>query len=86
MELLFMKKNASTYKRPKTDHHADIKNLVWSKTHGKCSYCGCEMLPFGGKKNSFTMDHIIPLRNGGINEIDNLLPVCKSCNSKKGAK
>lgn len=44
----------------------------------RCLCCG-EIKPLA-------IDHIIPLSKGGTNTLDNLQPLCKSCNSKKRDK
>lgn len=43
-----------------------------------CYYCR-RALPL-------TVDHAIPLSRGGTDDIENILPSCQSCNSKKNAK
>lgn len=46
---------------------------------GDVCLCCKEALPLAA-------DHVIPLSRGGANSIDNIQPLCKSCNSGKGQK
>jgi|WetSurMetagenome_2_1015567.scaffolds.fasta_scaffold74657_3 hypothetical protein len=53
----------------------------WLREHekeGECIYCGA--------KEDLTTEHILPRSCGGPDTPENAIRVCKSCNSKKGAK
>lgn len=49
----------------------------------KCVYCRQPLTLAKYSINSLTIDHDIPIKRGGTNIIINLLPACRSCNSKK---
>jgi len=44
----------------------------------ECIYCGT--------KSELTLEHILPLSRGGLDEPENAVWVCKKCNSSKGGK
>jgi len=50
--------------------------------HDTCWYCGCPVAECG----ALTADHIFPRAKGVANVSDNLIMVCRSCNSSKGTK
>jgi 5-methylcytosine-specific restriction endonuclease McrA len=50
-----------------------------------CNHYGNVCLRCGSSEN-ITQDHIVPLSKGGSHTIDNLQPLCKSCNCSKHDK
>jgi len=73
----------------KANRYAREKGAVGSHTllqwqMLKLSYCyKCAIC---GEKKPLTKDHKIPLSKGGSNNIDNIQPLCRNCNSKKNVK
>lgn len=54
---------------------------VYNKCDGHCAYCGCEL-----NVKDMQIDHVQSLYwHNGSNEMDNLLPACRSCNHYKGS-
>lgn len=69
------------------------RDRVLAKTGGVCYYCGRKLenenvLDWGGKvvavQHYWNVDHMLPVSKGGTNDIENLAPACKGCNSFKG--
>ena len=54
-------------------------NIAKIKQNDYCWYCGKEMEP-----SKLTKDHVFPKSKGGANDMDNIIMVCKECNSSKG--
>lgn len=54
----------------------------WDALKERYNYC-CAIC---GEKKPLTVDHIIPLSKGGSDDISNIQPLCRNCNSKKNNK
>ncbi len=59
----------------------DLRASQWWKRRcakGVCGYCGRPTPP-----GDLTMDHIVPVSRGGRSTKGNVVPACKSCNTRK---
>jgi hypothetical protein len=56
----------------------EVKEYVYGKYGKRCLCCG--------SIEKISLDHVIPIQKGGKDEVENLQPLCKSCNSRKNIK
>jgi 5-methylcytosine-specific restriction endonuclease McrA len=47
----------------------------------QCHVCGKQLEPTAA---CTTLDHVIPIGQGGTNDINNLQPACRDCNVNRG--
>lgn len=57
---------------------ARVRQFIYQRDGFACLECGTS--------DDLTLDHIWPWSKGGADEIDNLRTLCRSCNSRKGAR
>lgn len=55
-----------------------VRSEVFDASNFCCKHCG--------GKDFLSVDHIVSVKNGGRNEMENYQCLCISCNSKKGAR
>ena len=68
------------YKESRWNIHDLLENnLAKIQCNNYCWYCGKEVEP-----SKLTKEHVFPRSKGGDNDMDNIIMVCKSCNSSKG--
>jgi len=56
------------------------QEAAWEKTKGLCWYCGARL----DRATTFSVDRIVPHAHGGTDELSNLVPACRRCNTLKG--
>lgn len=73
---------AKTFQRKaRYDISGAVQQRIWAADGFECQYCGVEM-----GKQLLTIDHFIPLEEGGENNARNYLTACKPCNKDKGSQ
>lgn len=79
--ILKSKKLSNSRRRDATKGKITIEewNECLRKYGNKCLCCGKDDV-------KITIDHVIPIHLGGKNCIENVQPLCASCNSRKGIK
>jgi 5-methylcytosine-specific restriction endonuclease McrA len=58
-------------------HTVEERREKFMRFDNVCYYCGAN--------KPLTEDHLIPLKRGGTDNIENIVPACRSCNSSKNA-
>ncbi len=63
------------------------KQIIFDKLKGHCHFCGDQLIfehrgrkPWPPLEGQWEIDHIVQLAKGGIDEINNNLPICAKCN------
>lgn len=56
----------------------DTRKIIYNRAGGRCELCGRKLL-----LEDATMDHVIPLSKGGIDDVENLACVCFEDNQFK---
>lgn len=72
-----IKRNASG--KIKRKHYSDnVRKILYNNADGRCQLCGRQIL-----FSEHTVDHIIPLSMGGLDDVSNLQICCLPCNQMK---
>lgn len=75
-----MDENKSNFNKRKTISKK-LRFEVFKRDSFKCQYCGST-----SPDVILEVDHIIPIKEGGDNDITNLITACNKCNRGKGAR
>lgn len=62
------------------------RKAVFFRDRGMCACCNKDLSGLISINQTEHYDHIIPLAEGGINDVTNLQVLCASCNLKKGSR
>ena len=83
--------NRLYYQRVGKPKRAEQRDLVVRETGppGQCHYCGVQMtLSLGGfdtrRPTDSTVNHVIPIKQGGTDDPANTVACCRQCNNSKG--
>jgi len=90
------KHNASSRQYRARQHKAESDEHTISELHEywrakgidpkRCTYCDAWHTKWGHSWKFSQGDHVVPLKKGGTDTMNNMVPCCSSCNSSKRAK
>jgi 5-methylcytosine-specific restriction endonuclease McrA len=75
------RKRTVTYIRAELKNDGQLRWRVLARDNYTCQICGAT-----GATAELTIDHVTPVSLGGSNAESNLQTLCRSCNSRKGAR
>lgn len=76
--ILCVNKNQQPKKSRRTNMSKSIRHEVFKRDNYKCVECGVNK-----DETSLHIDHILPVSQGGSDELDNLQTLCQDCNLAK---
>lgn len=64
-----------------------VKRAVMHRERGKCAFCRSELSGLIDCEDTASVhyDHIVPLKEGGLNDVSNIQLLCRKCNLEKSA-
>jgi 5-methylcytosine-specific restriction protein A len=71
-----------TDKTPRIKIPTDVREKIFERNNYQCQ--SCQKIDITAK--SLQIDHIIPLAQGGTNDMSNFQTLCAKCNRGKSAK
>jgi hypothetical protein len=60
-----------------------VKRVVFFRDRGRCVACRRDLSGILSSLAEEEFDHIVPLANGGLNDVTNIQLLCKECNRRK---
>jgi hypothetical protein len=78
------KQRALAYIRRRQRLHLapSVRDAVMARDGRRCRYCHKSI----GPRTNFHLDHVVPVYNGGTNDVNNLVVACTKCNASKGTQ
>lgn len=58
-----------------------VPEQVWERAGSRCEYC---QMPESGDESPFHLDHVIPRKHRGSDDLANLAVACFACSTFKG--
>jgi HNH endonuclease len=62
------------------------KKAVFYREKGRCCLCGTDVTGTLRSDDNYHFDHMVPLFQGGINDVSNVQLLCSKCNLSKGKR